>query len=129
MRNLSVFKVTVVKEPELKFDKNGQAICFVRVAWNDNRRNEQGEWETQATVYATVKTFGNLAVNVAESFVKGMPMVVEATKMPEPKAYADKDGNPAASLDIIADNVLFPMKYGAVEVRRNEEKVTPEPVF
>ncbi|MHB1903443.1 MAG: single-stranded DNA-binding protein [Ferrimicrobium sp.] len=127
MRNSCEYNVTVVADPDLKFGQDGNPWTSVRVAWNDNVRNANGEWETKSTVYASVKAFGKLATNVAESVEKGMPLVVIATKMPLPRAYTNKEGETAVSLDIIADNVLFPLSYSAVEARR-EERVATAPM-
>lgn len=60
----------LVEDPELKFTPKGNAVCNFRIATNDSRRNEHGDWENTNQLFLSANCWNGLAEAVA-NFRKG----------------------------------------------------------
>ena len=88
------------RDPEMRYTSTGEAVVSFSVAtdkrWTDKEGNAQ-----QKTVWFRVTAWRKLAEICNQYLHKGMQVMVEG-EMAEPKAYLDKSGNPACSLDLTA---------------------------
>lgn len=67
----------VVNDVELRFTKSGEPVANFRLAASSRRYDRANDrWVDGDTHYFTVSCWRGLAVNVAETLAKGMPVVV-----------------------------------------------------
>ncbi len=93
------------KNPELRYLQNGRAVCSFSVAvterWTDRTSNEKRE----KTTWFSVSAWGPLGETCNQYLTKGRQVMIIGTV--SARAYTDKAGQPAASLDITATDVRF----------------------
>lgn len=96
----------VGRDPEMRYLQNGTAVCSFSVAvsrrWNDKNSNEQRE----KTVWYRVSCWRQLAETANNYVKKGMQIMVEGELEPA-RAYLDNAGQPAATLELTAQNMQF----------------------
>lgn len=103
-------------DAQLAYTTEGVARCKFSVAVNERYTAKDGGEPTERTVWFSVTAWRNLAEVCGQYVKKGM--LVAVWGKPEAHAYLDKAGQPAASLDVTADQVLF--------LSRAEESGQPE---
>lgn len=95
----------VGRDPEMRYLQNGTAVCSFSVAvskrWNDKNSNEQKE----KTTWYRVSCWRQLAETANNYVKKGMQIMVEGEV--ETRPYLDNAGQPAASLELTAQNMQF----------------------
>jgi single-strand DNA-binding protein len=95
----------VGRAPELRYLQSGTAVCDFSVAvsesWTDNNTNERRE----KTTWYRVSAWGRLGEICNQYLEKGRQVMVIGTV--DARAYTDKSGQPAASLDLRARDVRF----------------------
>ncbi|MBI5668671.1 MAG: single-stranded DNA-binding protein [Chloroflexi bacterium] len=95
----------VGRNPELRYLQSGTAVCDFSVAvsesWTDSSTNERRE----KTTWYRVSAWGRLGEICNQYLEKGRQVMVVGTV--EARAYTDKSGQPAASLDLRARDVRF----------------------
>ena len=91
--------------PEMRYTPNGAAVTSFRMptsrSWNDSsgQRHEKVNWWR-------VSVWGKQAETVQQYLDKGSKVLVVG-EVEEARAYTDKMGNPAASLEVKASTVRF----------------------
>lgn len=83
-------------------DVNGEAVANFSVAV-DQGKDRNGQ--ERAPVWYSVSVWGKLADVCGRYVKKGMMLQVQGR--PRARAYTGKNGQPAASLDLIANSVQF----------------------
>lgn len=101
----------VGRDPEMKFTPSGQAVCSFSVATNRKYTTGSGE-KVDETTWFRVTTWGKTAEICNQYVHKGSKVLVEGRLTPDkstggPRAYAKKDGTPAATYEITAGTVRF----------------------
>ena len=91
-------------DPEVRYTQSQLAICSLRIATNDRRKNSDGEWIDE-TEWHKVTVFGKQAENCAQYLKKGRQAFIEG-KIKTSK-WQDKEGNDRYTTEIIANNVQF----------------------
>ncbi len=91
--------------PELKFSRNGNAICKLRLAHTPRQKNDSGEWEDGETLWLNITMFGKRGEHLADdpAFSKGA--LVQATGRLTLDEWEAKDGIRKSAINIIADAV------------------------
>lgn len=89
----------VTRAPELRATASGKQVCTFTVAVN-RRGNERNEAD-----FFRVSAWEKLGVNCAQYLDKGRKVAVHGSVSAH--AYADKEGNPRANLEIMAHDVEF----------------------
>ncbi len=93
------------RDPELRYFQNGNSVCNFNVAVNERRRDrDSGQWNDHTTWYR-VAVWGEEAERLNESLYKGQQILVAGTV--QASAYTGRNGQPAASLEIRAREVLI----------------------
>lgn len=87
------------RDPEMRSTNNGKTVCGFTVAVQQ-RRNGEDE-----TVWVKVAAFDKLAENCSKYLAKGKKVYVSGT--PSAHGWTNKEGNPAAQLEVIAREVEF----------------------
>lgn len=93
------------RDVEMRYTPSGAAVCDFSVAvterWKDKQTNEQQE----KTVWMKVTCWNQLAETCNQFLTKGRQVMVVGTI--DASAYLDKQGGPAASLELRAQTVKF----------------------
>ncbi len=106
-------------DPEVRYTQSQLPICSMRIATNERRQNDAGEWVDQ-TEWHRVTAFGKTAENCGQYLKKGRQVFVEGRI--QTKKYQDKDGQDKYSTEIVASGVRFiggRGGEGGIEVERS----------
>lgn len=117
-------------EPEVRFTPKGSPVAKFRVAYSERYRdNSSGEWQEGETSYFTVYAWNALGDHVAESFSKGMRVIVTGTL--RQRHYETAEGDKRSVYEIRADDVGASVRFGTVKVTRasrsRDDDQAPEP--
>jgi single-strand DNA-binding protein len=106
---MSYQQITLVgnvgRDPELKYTQSGVAVTDFSLAVNRKWTDSNGERKEHVTWWR-VTCWRKQAEIVAQYVKKGRQVMVVASQI-EANAYAGNDGEPRASLDVTADQVIF----------------------
>lgn len=112
----------VGRDPEVRYLQSGQAVASFSVAvsrkWKDKDTDEQRE----ETTWFRVTCWRRLAETANQYVHKGTQIMVVGTI--KASAYTDKEGQPASSLELTADNFQLLGSRGDAE-GEPEEAGTP----
>lgn len=101
-------QITIVgnvgRDPELRYTNSGIAVCDFSVAVNRRTKNQAGE-QIDETTWFRVTAWRQTAEVVAQYLKKGRQVMVVGTV--KASAYLDKAGQPAATLEVTANEVKF----------------------
>lgn len=106
----------VGRDPEMRFTPTGQMVTNFPVAVTRYIPQQDAEAK-KLTVWYKIITWGKLAESCNKYLNKGRAVLVVGvpevdTKTGQVKVWTDKDGNPRASLGIVASTVRFIGKGG-----------------
>ncbi|MCB0322321.1 MAG: single-stranded DNA-binding protein [Bdellovibrionales bacterium] len=91
-------------DPELRYTQGQTAVCNLRLATNDRRRNPNGEW-VETTEWHRVVTFGKTAENCGQYLKKGREIFVEGRI--RTNKWQDQEGKDRYTTEILAQSVQF----------------------
>lgn len=96
----------LTKTPELRRSANGLAVLDMRIAVNDNvKNNVTGEWEERPNFFA-MTMFGSRAESAARFLKRGSKVSVEGKL--RWSEWNDKDtGDKRSKVEVIVDNIEF----------------------
>lgn len=92
------------KDPEVRYIQSGTAVCTLRLAVSERRKDDADNWKDH-TEWMDVVTWGKTAENVGEYLSKGSQVYVEGRL--QTREYKDKDGNERRATEVVASQVLF----------------------
>ena len=106
MSGFSINSVTIsgnlTRDPELRRLDSGQAVCSLRIAHNERRRDGAGDW-FDVTHYFDVTIWSGLGEWIADNVTKGQQVVVAGRlRWREYKV----DGAKRQAVDITADSIV-----------------------
>lgn len=105
---MPINRVTIVgnltRDPELRGLPSGGSVCSLRVAVNERRKDQSGQW-SDAPNFFNVSVFGNSADNAAKFLSKGRQVAIDGRL--RWREYQDRDGNRRESIEIVAQEVQF----------------------
>jgi single-strand DNA-binding protein len=91
------------KDPEVRYAQSGTAICTLRLAVTERRKDGDG-WKDQ-TEWVDVVTFGKTAENAGQYLQKGRQIYVDGRM--QTRQYKDKEGNDKWRTEVVANQVVF----------------------
>ncbi len=103
--NRVVLVGNLTRDPELRHTPSGTPVCSLRVAVNDRKRDESGNW-VDAPNYFSISVFGNQAESCAQYLSKGRPVGVDG-KLRWREWEAKDGGGKREAVEIVADSVQF----------------------
>jgi single-strand DNA-binding protein len=103
----------LVFEPDFQVTASGISRCKLRIACNERKKDDKGQWSDGDTSFFDVVLWRGLAEAAADTFKKGQPILVVG-KVRVSK-YEDKNGVERTSVEITADEI-------AAVVRANKVK-------
>lgn len=89
-------------DPELRFTNSGKAVVSLRIACNDRRKNDAGEWVDGDTTYLDAVSW-NAAEQIANELKKGQRIIV--TGALKQRDYETKSGEKRTAYEVTADGV------------------------
>lgn len=92
-------------DPEQRFLPNGTPVTSFSVAVNRTWKDANGQPQSKATWFK-VTCWRKLAETTAQYLSKGSKVLIVG-EMEAARAYTDKSGNPAAQLELTANQVKF----------------------
>ena len=102
--NRVVLVGNLTRDPELRHTPGGTPVCSLRVAVNDRKRDESGNW-VDAPNYFSISVFGNQAENCAQYLSKGRPVGVDGKL--RWREWQTQDGSKREAVEVVADSVQF----------------------
>lgn len=107
--------------PELRFTKSGIAVCSLRIAINNRKKDESGNWVDGEATYVTANVWKSMAENCADALAKG-DLVLVSGKF-KTRSYEDKNGDTKFVTEIDAETVGKSLRFG----KRNGTSTTDNP--
>ena len=108
-------------DPELKFTREGSALCSFRIACGERKKNQQtGEWEDGDTTFLNVTTWRSLAENVAESIQKGNTVTVVGRL--KSRTVENAEGVKQTFYDIDATDVAVSLSRAVCVPKKSQSK-------
>lgn len=102
MLNRIVLIGRLTKDPELRYTPNGVAVATFTLAVDRNRKNAQGERETD---FINIVVWQKQAENVANYLSKGKLAAVDGRL--QIRSYDGQDGQRRWMTEVVADTVRF----------------------
>lgn len=118
------FEGTLTADPDLRFTKAGLPVCTMRVAVNDRKQDEKGNWVNGDAVFFTVTSWRKMAENAAESLRKGDLVVVNGRM--KVTTWEDKDGKERTTQEVDALSLGLSLRFVSVEAGSKPKEATWE---
>ena len=103
------------RDPDVKYSGNGNAVCTLSVATNEEWKDKQTGEKKESTEWHRVKIFGRLAEVAGEYLTKGARVYLEGKIKTE---TWDKDGEQKRDKVIVADEMIMLGEPGAARSSR-----------
>lgn len=101
-RAIATIEGTLGADPELRFTPSGKAVAELRVAVDERRKNDDGDWETVSTSWYKCSVWGRMGEDITESANKGDRVVVMGRlKMEQWETDAGPRQAPAITADAV----------------------------
>lgn len=101
--NRVVISGNLTRDAELRKTGGGMSVLGFRVAVNDRRRNQQGEWEDYAN-FIDCTMFGNRAEALSRYLGKGTKVAIEGKLR---YSQWERDGQMRSKVEVIVDELEF----------------------
>lgn len=93
----------LTEDPVLRHTKSGDPVVNLRLACNERKKDDQGNWTDGRTVYLSVSAWRTLADVAVEELAKGMEITV--TGRLSTREYTTQAGETRTSVEIDADTI------------------------
>lgn len=108
---------TLGRDPELRFTPKGKAVVTLSVVTSKSVLDEAtNKWTNEEETWWRVTAWDKLAENVAETLLKGDPVIVVGRAFMD--SYEGKDGEKRQSLTVNAYTVALELKRRSAAVNR-----------
>lgn len=115
---------TLGRDPELRFTKQGKAVVTLSVVTSKSVLDEAtNKWMNEEETWWRVTAWDKLAENVAETLLKGDPVIVVGRAFMD--SYDGKDGEKRQSLAVNAYTVALELKRRSASVNRVKRESAP----
>ncbi len=105
---MAVNKVILIgnlgSDPELRHTGNQTAVCTLRIATGERRKDASGNW-VDHTEWHSVVAFGKTAENCSQYLAKGRQVYIEGRI--QTRKWQDKEGKDRYSTEVVANTVQF----------------------
>ena len=91
----------LTRDPELRYIPSGMAVTDIRLAINDRRKGQNGEW-IEETTFVDVTLWGRQAEIASEYLTKGSPLLVEGRLKLD---SWEKDGQKHSKLRVVGEKM------------------------
>lgn len=111
----------VGKDPEIRFTPANKAVCKFNVA------DTRGKDENKQTIWHTVITFEEQALNVAEHVRKGSRVIV--TGRLTKSSFEGRDGVKKDITEVIADEVGLSIRFSSRDSKPSSASAVEQQIF
>jgi len=115
MLNKVIIIGNLVKDPELRYTPNGEAVVNLRIASNRIWKNKAGE-KKEDVCFVNVVVWGKRAENCNQYLKKGNPILVDGRL--QSRSWENAQGQKQYATEIVAENIQF--------LNRTKEGTSPE---
>ena len=91
------------KDPEVRYVQSGKAVCTLRLAMSENRKD--GDSWKEHTEWMDVVLWEKNAENAGQYLAKGRQVYVEGRL--QTRQYKDKEGHDRYKTEVVANQLLF----------------------
>lgn len=110
MFHLTAIKANLTQDAGLKYTPTGRPVANLKLAHNERVQDDKGNWTNGAVIFFEVRVWGAKGEAAAE-LTKGQTVLVSlANKLPEARAWIDKNGQPQAQIVYTAADVAAVVK-------------------
>jgi single-strand DNA-binding protein len=107
----------LVRDPELRYAKNGKPVVNVTVASTPRSYNRQtSQWEDGESVFMKGSAWDEMAENIAASLSKGSRVVMVGTL--KSSTYKDREGNEKQGLEVQIDEIGHTLKFHTLKAEK-----------
>ena len=106
----------LIDTPELRFSAAGKAVVRVRLAFNQRRKDDSGQWVDGDTFYVDGKAFDQHAERIAESLEKGMEVVVAGRLKTD--QWTTREGEKRSGPSLLLDAIGPSLRYATAKVTK-----------
>jgi len=110
----------LASDPELRFTKDGKAVCSFTVITSTSKKNLAGEWESTDATPWRVTAWDKIGENASESLTKGCPVMVYGKAVLE--SWEKEDGTKGSMMKITAYSVGVDLKRDPVKILKGQGK-------
>lgn len=107
------------KDPELKSTRDGKPMLTLSVAWSENTRDANGQWQPGPTVWVSARVFGRQAEHAAQSLHKGT--MVTITGQLKPETWASDHGEQTV-MTMMVDTIGPALFTQVADVRKPDQQ-------
>lgn len=119
--NRCVISGNLGADPELRSTASGTAILSMRVAVNERRKDQSGEW-TDYTNWVDAVMFGARAESVSRFLQKGSKVAVEGRLR---YSSWERDGQKRSKLEVVVDEIEFMSREGGGHRQQAAQPAAP----
>lgn len=102
------FEGRLVRDPELRFIPNGDAVVSFTVANNKRIKNAAGDWEDGDPMFLRCTAWRQMAESIAESLGRGDLVVARGTLNED---HYEKDGEKKTSWNVTVDYIGASLRW------------------
>ncbi len=106
----------LVDDPELRFSSGGKAMCRMRLAFSDRKRQDDGSWADGDKAFLDATVWGDEAEHLAEGLTRGVEVLVSG-KLRQ-REYEARDGSKKQSYELVFATVAPTSRFAVVKVSK-----------
>mgnify|MGYP002621259668 FL=1 len=103
-------------DPDLRFAATGTAICRLRIAFNQRKRDANGEWVDGDVCFLDGTLFRQEAEHVAESLRRGDEVVI--TGRLKTNQYETREGERRSRIELLIDSIGPNLRHATAQVQK-----------
>lgn len=107
------------KDPELKPTRDGKPMLTLSVAWSENTRDANGQWQPGPTVWVSARVFGRQAEHAAQTLRKGT--MVTITGQLKPETWSSDHGEQTV-MTMMVDTIAPALFTQVADVRKGDQQ-------
>lgn len=104
-------------DAELRFAPSGTPVAKVPLAFNQRKKDDNGNWVDGDVFFVTGTLFKKAAENAAETYEKGMEVVVSGRL--KTRQWEDNDGQKRSMPELIIDAIGPSTSFATAKVEKN----------
>ncbi|MBM0235921.1 single-stranded DNA-binding protein [Micromonospora sp. ATA32] len=104
-------------DAELRFAPSGTPVAKIPLAFNQRKKDESGNWVDGDVFFVTGTLFKQAAENAAETYTKGMEVVVSGRL--KTRQWEDNDGQKRSMPELLIDAIGPSTSFATAKVEKN----------
>jgi len=113
--NTITIEGNLTRDPEVRFSQAGNPVINTGLAWSQNKRTPNGDWESVPHFF-DVTIFGEHGEHVAESLAKGTRVIVVGRL--DYSTWTNDQGDKRSKVAILAESISPSLRWATASVSR-----------